>query len=237
MRITGRIFIVTWAFVLLCVSADAQVPDKKDTTVVKQKPFLKDTLSKYRYRFAWEREPRRNMIQWNFFSTFVLTGNFSYERILSKHVGLLVGGYAGKYLLTSRNDSLPYDTDIFPASGYLELKIYPWGGLGRGAYIAPYGTFRFLKLKSAVITSEPGATQTTYGSRKCEVYNVGVGGVIGYRFILGNWFLINVYAGGGYNIPRFHFFGDAVKSDFNTRLLFLNNYEVRFGMNLGLAIK
>ncbi len=206
-----------------------------DTTIVEQKPFIKDTT--LRYKFVWEREPRRNMIQWNFLSTFVLTGNFSYERILSKYFGLLVGGYAGQYLFTSRSDSLPYDTRIFSTSGYTELKIYPWGSLGRRAYIGPYSSFRFMKLRSPVITSPPGAAEYTYGSRNAEVYNLAFGGVIGYRFILGNWFLINLYVGAGYNIPRFHFFNDAQKSDFNTKLLFVEHYEVRFGMNLGLAIK
>lgn len=228
---------------VLASGAYAQVPvdsdslKKADTAaVVLQKPFLKDTLPVYKYRFAWEREPRRNMIQWNFLSTFVLTANFSYERILSKHVGLLLGGYVGNYTLTSRGDSLPYDTKVFASSGYLELKIYPWGGEGRGAYIGPYTTFRFMKLRSPIITGTVDG-EYTYGTRRAEVYNLAVGGVIGYRFILGNWFLINLYGGAGYNTPRFHFFDDAQKSSFNTRLLFLENYEIRFGMNLGLAIK
>ena len=231
--------------VLLCLTGLAQTPDSTktkhkapplDTTKVAQKPFLKDSTTRS-YRFLWEREPRRNMIQWNFLSTFVLTGNFSYERIVSKHIGILVGGYAGKYLVTSRGDTLPYDTDIFATSGYMELKIYPWGRLGRGAYVAPYGSFRFMKLKSPYVTSAPGNTDYTFGYRKAEVYNLAAGGVIGYRFILGNWFLINIYAGAGYNVPRFHLFDDAQVSHFNTRLLFLQNYEVRFGMNLGVAIK
>jgi len=227
---------------LLCVlsvttAAWAQAPAKSDSTVTKAqlRRAKRDTIEKY--TFLWEKEPRKNMIQWNFMSTFVLTGNFSYERVLSKHVGLLVGGYAGRYILTSRNDSLPYDTEIFATSGYMELKVYPWGTAGRGPYIAPYGSFRFMKLRSPIITGTTGPDEYTYGIRKAEVYNLGLGGVIGYRFILGNWFLINLYLGAGYNIPRFHFFNNAQKSDFNTRLLFVDNYEVRFGMNLGLAIK
>lgn len=234
-------------FGLLCMlpvaAGYAQVPTETDSlnrvdtaVVVEQKPFLKDTIPKYRYRFAWEREPRRNMIQWNFFSSFVQTANFSYERIVGKYVGILLGGYVGNYTLTSRGDSLPYDTKIFTAAGYLELKAYPWGGQGRGAYIGPYTSFRFLKLRSPEITGMVG-DKYTYGDFRAESYNLSVGGVVGYRFILGNWFLINLFGGAGYNIPRFHFFGDAQPHNFNTRLLFVGSYEVRFGMNLGLAIK
>lgn len=205
-----------------------------DTVLVKQKRNPRDSTDKY--VFIWGKEPRKNMIQWNFMSTFVLTANFSYERLLSKHVGVLVGGYVGRYDLTSRADSLPYDTRIFATSGYFELKAYPWGGRGRGAYIGPYTSFRFMKLKSPYVTGNVDGNYT-HGTDKAEVFNLAVGGVIGYRFILGNWFIINLYAGAGYNTPRFHFFDDAVKSDFNTNLLFVENYEVRFGLNLGIAIK
>lgn len=235
-----RFFIGLLLALSVSLSATAQVvvdsiqPTQGDTLIIKRKKHPKDSTEKY--VFLWGKEPRRNMIQWNFISTFVLTGNFSYERILSKHVGILLGGYAGNYTLTSRGDSLPYDTKIFATSGYFELKAYPWGGLGRGAYIAPYTSFRFMKLRSPIITGMVDG-KYTYGLNKAEVFNLGIGGVIGYRFILGNWFIINLYGGAGYNIPRFHFFDGATKESFNTRLLFLNNYEVRFGMNLGLAIK
>lgn len=235
-----RFCIILFLLVSLSVIGEAQVvvdsiqSPQGDTVMIKRKRNPRDSTDKY--VFIWGKEPRRNMIQWNFLSTFVLTGNFSYERILSKHVGLLVGGYVGNYTLTSRDTILPYDTKIFATSGYLEIKAYPWGGLGRGAYIGPYSSFRFMKLRSPIVTGMVD-NEPTYGIRKAEVFNLAVGGVVGYRFILGNWFVINVYGGVGYNIPRFHFFDEAKKSDFNTRLLFLNNYEVRFGMNLGIAIK
>jgi hypothetical protein len=217
------------------VTVDSIQNPNGDTVVVKRKRHPRDSTDKF--VFLWGKEPRKNMVQWNFLSTFVLTANFSYERILSKHIGLLVGGYVvGNYTFTSANDSLSYDTKVFGASGYLELKAYPWGGMGRGPYIAPYSSFRFFKLRSPVVTGYVDG-KATEGLRRAEVFNLGMGGVIGYRFILGNWFIINLYAGAGYNIPRFHYFDDAQKQNFNTRLLFLENYEVRFGMNLGIAIK
>ena len=226
---------------LVSLPAASQVVDSlqssqdSTTVIVKRKKNPKDSTDKF--VFLWGKEPRKNMVQWNFLSTFVLTANFSYERILSKHVGLLVGGYVvGNYTFTSSNDSLSYDTKVFGASGYLELKVYPWGGMGRGPYIAPYSSFRFFKLRSPVVTGYVDG-KTTEGLRRAEVYNLGVGGVIGYRFILGNWFIINFYGGAGYNIPRFHYFDNAQKQNFNTKLLFLENYEVRFGLNLGIAIK
>lgn len=217
------------------VVVDSIQSPQGDTVIVKRKKHPRDSTEKY--VFVWEREPRKNMIQWNFISTFVLVANFSYERLLSRHVGLLVGGYVGRYDLTSRTDSIPYDTRIFASSGYLELKAYPWGGRGRGAYIGPYTNFRFMRLKSPYVSGVTPENGITNGVSKAEVFNLGLGGVIGYRFILGNWFVINLYGGAGYNIPRFHFFDGAQKSDFNTRLLFLDNYEVRFGLNLGVAIK
>ena len=217
------------------VTLDSIQNPNGDTVLVKRKRHPRDSTDKF--VFLWGKEPRKNMIQWNFLSTFVLTANFSYERILSKHVGLLVGGHViGNYTFTSTNDSLSYDTKVFGASGYLELKVYPWGGRGRGPYIAPYSSFRFFKLRSPTVTGYVDG-KVTEGLRRAEVFNLGVGGVIGYRFILGNWFIINLYGGAGYNIPRFHYFDNAQKQDFNTRLLFLENYEVRFGLNLGIAIK
>lgn len=230
-----------WIFLLaMAVPSSAQVivdsiqNPNGDTVMVKRKKNPRDSTEKY--VFIWGKEPRKNMVQWNFLSTFVLTANFSYERILSKHVGILVGGYVGRYDLTSRTDSIPYDTRIFATSGYLELKAYPWGGMGRGPYIGPYTSFRFLKLKSPYVSGVVD-DKIVNGIRSSEVFNLAFGGVIGYRFILGNWFIINLYGGAGYNIPRFHFFDDATKDHFNTRLLFLENYEVRFGLNLGIAIK
>ncbi len=198
-----------------------------------QKP-LRDSLNNAIFR--WEREPRKNMIQWNFISTFVLAANFSYERTLSRHTGILIGGYTGRYTLTSRTDSLPFDTEIFGSGGYLEFKVYPEGKGSRGFYLAPYSSFRFYKLKSPFITSPPG-TPITYGARKAESFNLAGGLTVGYRWILGNWFVVNPYFGAGYNHSRFHFFGEAQKSDFNTRLIFVGPYEIRFGLNLGVALK
>jgi len=236
-----RFCIALFFLLMMCTTSSAQVTvdsiqnPNGDTVLVKRKRNPKDSSEKF--VFLWGKEPRKNMVQWNFLSTFVLTANFSYERILSKHVGLLVGGYVvGNYTFTSANDSLSYDTKIFGASGYLELKVYPWGGMGRGPYIAPYSSFRFFKLRAPVVTGYVDG-KTTEGLRRAEVYNLGLGGVIGYRFILGNWFIINLYGGAGYNVPRFHYFDNAQKQHFNTRLLFLENYEVRFGLNLGIAIK
>jgi hypothetical protein len=194
----------------------------------------KDTLDKS--VFKWEKEPRKNMIQWNFLSTFVLAANFSYERTFSKYAGILVGGFAGKYTLTSRSDSLPFDTQIFGTGGTLEIKLYPLGGGGRGLYVSPYSSFRFFKLNSPYITSPPGA-EYTYGANKAESFNLSIGLSLGYRWILGNWFIINPYLGAGYNVSRFHFFEDAQKNDFNTRFIFAGPYEVRFGLNLGVALK
>jgi hypothetical protein len=194
----------------------------------------KDTLVKS--IFKWEKEPRKNMIQWNFLSTFVLAGNFSYERILSKHVGLLIGGYAGKYTLSSRSDSLPFDAQIFGTGGTLEIKLYPLGSAGRGFYLSPYSSFRFFKLNSPYIISPPGA-EYTYGAKKAESFNLSAGVTVGYRWILGNWFIINPYLGAGYNVSRFHFFEEAQKADFNTRFIFTGPYEIRFGLNLGIALK
>jgi outer membrane autotransporter protein len=167
----------------------------------------KDTLDKS--VFKWEKEPRKNMIQWNFLSTFVLAANFSYERTFSKYAGILVGGFAGKY---------------------------PLGGGGRCLYVSPYSSFRFFKLNSPYITSPPGA-EYTYGANKAESFNLSIGLSLGYRWILGNWFIINPYLGAGYNVSRFHFFEDAQKNDFNTRFIFAGPYEVRFGLNLGVALK
>jgi hypothetical protein len=195
---------------------------------------IKDTLDNA--VFKWEKEPRKNMIQWNFLSTFVLAANFSYERTLSKYTGILIGGYAGRYTLTSRSDSLPFDTQVFGAGGSLEVKLYPLGGGGRGFYLAPYSSFRFFKLNSPFVTSPPGA-EYTYGAKKAESYNLSGGITLGYRWILGNWFIINPYLGGGYNVSRFHFFEEAQKTDFNTRFIFTGPYEIRFGLNLGVALK
>lgn len=194
----------------------------------------KDSLQKS--IFKWEKEPRKNLIQWNFLSTFVLAANFSYERNLSNHIGLLIGGYAGRYTLTSRSDSLPFDTQLFGTGGTLEIKVYPLGTGGRGFYLSPYSSFRFFKLNSPYITSPPG-TEYSYGTKKAESFNLSAGVTLGYRWILGNWFIINPYLGAGYNVSRFHLFEDAQKTDFNTRFIFTGPYEIRFGLNLGVALK
>lgn len=235
-----RLFAIIFLCTLGSLNLQAQIRDsilsgrEGDTVKVVMKKSPKDSTRKF--RFLWDKEPRKNIVQWNFVSTFVLTANFSYERIINKHMGILVGGYVGNYTLTSRTDSLPYDTKIFATSGYLEIKAYPWGTQGRGAYIGPYSSFRFMKLRSPEVTGFVDGVYT-HSLNKTEVFSLAVGGVVGYRFILGNWFVINVYGGAGYNMPRFHFFDGAQRSDFNTKYLFLDKYEVRFGMNLGIALK
>lgn len=187
--------------------------------------------------FICDKEPRKNIVQWNFLSTFVLAGNFSYERVISKHTAILVGGYAGKYTLSSPGGILPYDTDIFATGGYLELKVFPLGKSPRGPYVAPYGLFRFFKLKAPILTGTAPDGEYTFGARRAESFNLSTGLTLGYRWILGNWFVVNPYLGAGYNIPRFHYFDEAEFGDFNTNLIFVKNYEIRFGLNLGIALK
>lgn len=225
-------YVFRFLIVLILLTAGFAKGFAQDSSAVMKKT---KTPTK-RYEFVWGREDRKNIIQWNFLSTFVLAVNFSYERSLSRHTSLLAGGYWGKYMLTSRGDSLPFDTDIVATGGYVEFKIFPFGKGPRGAYLAPYGAFRFFKLKSPYITSPPGQPYT-YGVKNAESFNLSGGLTVGYRWILGNWFVVNPYFGAGYNESRFHFFGNAQKSDFNTRLIFVDRYELRVGLNLGIALK
>lgn len=221
---------------LLASSTWAQIATPGSKKVKIRKNSLRDTAST-KYNFIWDKELRKNVIRFNPVSAFVLVGNLDYERRFSKLVTFNINAMVGAN--TNYNDTMGrvYPTNFFLAGGGFSLRFYPFQKAVRGFYLGPYVDYRYFKLTSLKEESFNQSTGKAITSlHKAEAQLLSFGVMTGYQWILGNWFALNLFAGGGYTIQHWQSW-DSPRENFSVQGLGIRPYQIRLGVSIGIAPK
>ena len=130
-----------------------------------------------------------------------------------------------------------YPTNFFLAGGGFSLRFYPFQKAVRGFYLGPYVDYRYFKLtslKEESYNSSTGKVVTSLHKAEAQLLSFGV--MTGYQWILGNWFALNLFAGGGYTIQHWQSW-DSPRENFSVQGLGVRPYQIRLGVSIGVAPK
>lgn len=228
-------------FLLLCISFAPISWGQTDTAKVVKKAkrkimSLRDTNST-KYDFKWDKELRKNAIRFNPISAFVLVGNVDYERRIAPWASFNINAFVGANTNYQDTDGRIYPTTFFVAGGGFDFRFYPFKKALRGFYFGPYVSYRYYKLTS--LKEEVFIPSTSYvltSVHRAESQMLAVGGLVGYQWILGNWFALNLFAGAGYNYVHWQSYGSP-RENFALKGLGIHPYQIRAGVSVGIAPK
>lgn len=227
-------------FLLFVVSTSA-IWSQVDNNVEKKRDRrnanrLRDTATT-KYDFKWDKELRKNAIRFNPISAFVLVGNLDYERRFAPWVSMNINTYVGTNTNYSDTAGRVYPTTFFVAGGGIDFRFYPFKRALRGLYFGPYMGYRYYKLTSLKEESfDPNTEKAITSLHHAESQMISVGGQIGYQWILGNWFALNLFCGGGYSFQHWQSYGSP-RDYFSVRALGIKPYNIRAGISIGIAPK
>ena len=156
----------------------------------------------------------QNAIKINPLSLAFATGNVSYERAVSENQSAQLGVFFSGFSLSGLKYS---GWGVTP-----EYRIYFAGQSGAldGVYAAPYLRYQNFKLKDKDMNSE-----TTLST-------IGGGAVIGWQNVSKGGFVVNLFAGPGYNSAKFK--NDADEDNFDVKGG-VSGFGIRTGITLGFA--
>ncbi len=149
--------------------------------------------------FAGGDNDKKNIVKWNVAELLLpRTITLGYERVLQDNMSLNTNVCFINYsadlsanTFGSGSSSASASVTIFGVTP--ELRFYPSGKAPHGFYVGPYLTYKSL-LYSASATDDQG--QKASGSISFNA--IGGGAVIGYQFIFGDVFVLDLNSGFGY---------------------------------------
>ncbi|MBX3103228.1 MAG: DUF3575 domain-containing protein [Bacteroidetes bacterium] len=151
---------------------------------------------------------QENVIKLNLTGLAFLRASLGYERAFAeKHSGVLwvdFGSYSTNNTLSSSSTGSSNNTQKFTYSQVginLEYRFYPAGMAPRRFFVGPYLVARNIgfKVVNEGEDTSPQGNYTTYkGEGKVNAMNIGGGVQLGYQFIIGDVFSIDLFGGLGY---------------------------------------
>lgn len=181
-----------------------------------------------------------NVIKLNVGSALFGEVMLSYERALNENMSVNVG--VG-FLTRSLNTSGYYGTASYDAKYSVtgiaiipELRFYPGDKEApRGFFVGPYLTYRNLTTKlSGDLSDGSGKVEGSVGA---SVF--GGGGILGYQFVIGDVFAIDLFGGIGYYTGGTSDlkvkYPDGVEENYGGGTISVSGALPRFGLALGVA--
>jgi hypothetical protein len=164
--------------------------------------------------FAQGGSLHQNAIKLNPLSLIFATGNISYERAVNENQSFQIGGYYSGLSI----GGLKYSGfGVTP-----EYRIY-FGGAKQalnGVYVGP-----FVRYQSFKLTDKETTDKTTFTS-------FGGGAILGWEKSWNSGFVLDLFAGPGYNAGKFK--NDSDDNEFDLKAG-INGFGVRTGITLGFA--
>lgn len=172
-----------------------------------------------------------HIIKINFLSPFVLTANVAYEQFITPNISFQLGAYYNGISLNERDF---YWFNI-PAARYRSFAITPevryyTGDPDRttlnGFYIAPFIRYQNTDIRITPEQQEQNEVEDPENrTYEGNLNSVRLGGVVGYKFLIGQRFSLEAFAGPSvrlvswlnanldtYNLERFRPFGFTLRS-------------------------
>lgn len=179
-----------------------------------------------------------HIIKLNFLSPFVLTANMAYEHFITPNLSFQLGAYYNSISLNERDF---YWFDI-PAARYRsfaftpEVRYYtgdPQRPTLNGFYVAPFMRYQNTGIRITPAQHEQNEVEDPQNrTYEGNLNSIRIGGVAGYKFLIGQRFSLEAFAGPSvrlaswlnanldtYSLERFRPFG----------------FTVRAGMTIGYA--
>lgn len=159
---------------------------------------------------------RQNAIKINPLSLAFATGNVSYERAVNKNQSFQLGAFFSGFKLSGLKYSgwgVTPEYRVYVAAQSRTLD---------GVYVAPYLRYQNFKLKATDAEETNETTLSTFGG----------GAVIGWQNVSKGGFVVNLFAGPGYNSAKFKNDNDEDEFDVKGGV---SGFGVRTGITLGFA--
>lgn len=160
---------------------------------------------------------RLNAVKLNPLSLAFATGNVSYERSIKENQSFQLGAFFSGFKLSGLKYS---GWGVTP-----EYRIYVAAQDGNldGVYVAPYVRYQSYKLKN---------TDPEFGTDETTLSTIGGGAVIGWQNVSKGGFVINLFAGPGYNSAKYKNESDEDQFEVKGGI---SGFGIRTGITLGFA--
>lgn len=156
----------------------------------------------------------KNIVKVNLTNLALMSGGFSYERILSKHISLLVSGTyrpaskskvlstLGSEGFTGGGASSSYQNMLLGYMGISpELRFYLGKGYGNGVYLSPYFRYENFNISNFPFSYDNNGKEETL-TFKGNINGTSGGILFGYQWLMGknknivlDWSIIGVHYG------------------------------------------
>lgn len=167
--------------------------------------------------FFAKAQDKQNAIKLNPLSLVFATGNVSYERAIKENQSFQLGAFYSGFKLSGLKYS---GWGVTP-----EYRIYVAAQDSKldGVYVAPYLRYQNYKLKE---------TDPEFGTDETTLSTFGGGAVLGWQNVSKGGFIINLFAGPGYNSAKFKNESDEDAFDVKGGI---SGFGIRTGITLGFA--